>query len=32
LKGDGGQIEMQNGNFVDVARRKKDEFLKIIGH
>jgi two-component system, LytTR family, response regulator len=32
LKGDGGQIEMQNGNYVDVARRKKDEFLKIIGH
>ena len=30
LKGDGGQIEMQNGNFVDVARRKKEEFLKII--
>jgi two-component system LytT family response regulator len=32
LKGDGGQIEMQNGNYVDVARRKKDEFLKVIGH
>ena len=32
VKGDGGQIEMQNGNFVDVSRRKKDEFLKIIGH
>ena len=32
LKGDGGQIEMQNGNFVDVARRKKEEFLKIINH
>jgi two-component system LytT family response regulator len=31
LKGDGGQIEMQNGNYVDVARRKKDEFLKTIG-
>jgi two-component system, LytTR family, response regulator len=30
IKGDGGQIEMQNGNFVDVARRKKDDFLKII--
>ena len=30
LKGDGGQIEMQNGNYVDVARRKKDEFLKVI--
>jgi two-component system LytT family response regulator len=31
IKGDGGQIEMQNGNFVDVARRKKEEFLKLIG-
>ncbi len=32
IKGDGGQIEMQNGNFVTVARRKKEEFLKTIGH
>jgi len=32
IKGDGGQIEMQNGNYVDVARRKKDEFLKTIRH
>ncbi|MBS1598592.1 MAG: response regulator transcription factor [Bacteroidetes bacterium] len=31
IRGDGGQIEMQNGNFVDLARRKKDEFLKLIG-
>ncbi len=31
IKGDGGQIEMQNGNFVDVARRKKEEFMKMIG-
>jgi two-component system, LytTR family, response regulator len=31
LKGDGGQIEMQNGNYVDVARRKKEEFLKLTG-
>jgi len=30
LKGDGGQIEMQNGNYVDVSRRKKEEFLKLI--
>jgi two-component system, LytTR family, response regulator len=30
IKGDGGQIEMQNGNFIDVSRRKKDEFLKAI--
>src|SRR5258705_901327 len=26
IKGDGGQIEMQNGSYIDVARRKKDEF------
>ena len=32
IKGDGGQIELQNGSFVDVSRRKKDEFLKAIGY
>jgi two-component system LytT family response regulator len=32
IKGDGGQIEMQNGSFVDVSRRKKEEFLKRIGY
>jgi len=31
IKGDGGQIEMQDGSFATVARRKKDEFLKVIG-
>lgn len=31
IKGDGGQIELQNGTYVDVSRRKKEEFLKIIG-
>jgi two-component system LytT family response regulator len=31
IKGDGGQIEMTNGMVVDVSRRKKDEFLKLIG-
>ena len=31
IKGDGGQIEMQNGNCIDVARRKKEDFLKAIG-
>jgi two-component system LytT family response regulator len=30
IKGDGGQIELQNGTYVDVSRRKKDEFLQII--
>ena len=32
IKGDGGQIELQNGSFVDVARRKKEEFLKAISY
>ncbi|MDO6430848.1 LytTR family DNA-binding domain-containing protein [Flavitalea sp. BT771] len=31
IKGDGGTIEMQNGELVDVSRRKKEEFLKLIG-
>jgi len=31
IKGDGGQIEMQNGEYVDVSRKKKEEFLKLIG-
>lgn len=30
IKGDGGQIEMQNGQFIDVSRRKKEEFLNAI--
>jgi two-component system LytT family response regulator len=30
IKGDGGQIEMQDGAFVDLARRKKEEFLKLM--
>jgi two-component system LytT family response regulator len=32
IRGDGGQIEMENGNFVMVARRKKEEFLKAFGY
>ena len=32
LKGDGGQVLMKNGATLDVSRRKKDEFLKIIGY
>jgi two-component system, LytTR family, response regulator len=32
IKGDGGQIELQNGNYVEVSRRKKEEFLKIISN
>ena len=31
LKGDGGQVLMSNGKMLDVARRKKDEFMKAIG-
>lgn len=31
IKGDGGQIELQNGTYVDVSRRKKEEFLRAIG-
>ena len=31
LKTDGGVIEMQNGDQVDISRRNKEAFLKIIG-
>jgi two-component system LytT family response regulator len=31
IRGDGGQVEMKNGNYVLVSRRKKEEFLKLIG-
>lgn len=31
IRGDGGQVEMKNGDYILVSRRKKDEFLKIIG-
>lgn len=30
LRGDGGQVILQNDEVVDVARRKKEEFLKLI--
>jgi two-component system, LytTR family, response regulator len=32
IKGEGGQVVMRNGTALDVARRKKEEFLKAIGH
>jgi two-component system LytT family response regulator len=32
IKGEGGQVVMKNGVMLDVARRKKEEFLKAIGH
>jgi len=31
IKGDGGQIEMQNGHFALLSRRKKDGFMEIWG-
>ncbi len=31
LRGDGGQIELKNGTHILVSRRKKEEFLKVIG-
>ena len=30
IRGDGGQVVLQNGETIDVARRKRDEFLKLI--
>ena len=30
LRGDGGQVILQNNDVIDVSRRKKDEFLKLI--
>lgn len=30
IKGDGGQVRMEDGSYVDVSRRRKEEFLKII--
>lgn len=32
VKGNGGHIELQDGSIVDVSRRKKDEFLRMIGY
>ena len=31
IKGDGGQVELENGTYVDISRRKKEDFLKAIG-
>lgn len=31
IRGDGGQVVMQNGNVLDVSKRKKSDFLKIMG-
>ena len=32
IKGEGGQVVMKNGVTLDVARRKKEEFMKAIGY
>lgn len=32
IRGDGGQVVMSNGSMLDVAKRKKHEFLKAIGY
>lgn len=31
IRGDGGQIEMLNGDVLDVARRRKEAFLTLLG-
>ena len=30
IRGEGGQVIMQNGDTIDVSRRKKEEFLKLM--
>jgi two-component system LytT family response regulator len=30
IKGEGGQVEMNNGVILDVSRRKKEEFMQAI--
>ncbi|PUZ29941.1 two component transcriptional regulator, LytTR family [Chitinophaga costaii] len=30
IKGDGGQVEMKNGTFIDVSRRRKDGLMKFL--
>lgn len=32
IRGDGGQVVMRNGTFLDVSKRKKSEFLHTIGY
>ena len=32
IKGEGGQVQMINDTVLDVARRKKEEFMKAMGH
>lgn len=32
IRGDGGQVVMRNGNIPDVSKRKKSDFLQVIGY
>ena len=32
IKGEGGQVVMSNDTLLDVARRKKEEFMRVMGH
>lgn len=32
IKGEGGQVVMSNDTVLDVARRKKEEFMRVMGH
>lgn len=32
IRGEGGQVIMQNGEVIDVSRRKKDDFLKALSY
>jgi len=32
IRGEGGQVVLSNGVILDVAKRKKAEFLKAIGY
>lgn len=32
IKGEGGQVVMCNDSVLDVARRKKEEFMRVMGH
>jgi two-component system LytT family response regulator len=32
IRGEGGQVVLQNGDVVDVSRRKKEEFLRLIAN
>ena len=32
IKGEGGQVVMCNDTVLDVARRKKEEFIRVMGH